>query len=298
MNWQGIRFDWNHARAFLATAEEGSLSAAARALGLTQPTLGRQVAALEAELGVALFERTGKALILTPSGGELLAHVRAMRDAAVQVSLTAAGQSQEIGGLIRVTASEVMCAHVLPPVLLRLREVAPRLEIDIVATDDLRDLQRREADIAIRHARPTQPELIARLAREATAGFYAASTYLDRRGRPRTETELSGHDFISFGDTAWMIGFFGELGLSLTPANFPLGSRSGVAAWAMVRAGLGVSIMADHVAGATPGIERLLPDRPPISFPVWLVTHRELHTARRIRVVFDLLAEFLSTEMI
>ncbi|MFC3612479.1 LysR family transcriptional regulator [Lutimaribacter marinistellae] len=298
MNWQGIRFDWNHARAFLATAEEGSLSAGARALGVTQPTLGRQVAALEAELGVTLFERVGKGLILTPAGAELLTHVRAMRDAATHLSLSAAGQSQDIGGTIRITASEVMCTHVLPPVLLRLREVAPRLMLDIVAADDLRDLQRREADIAIRHARPTQPELIARMLKDGSAQLYAATSYLDRRGRPRTEADLSGHDFISFGDVDRMIGFLAEVGLPLKRENFPVGSESGVAAWALVEAGLGISLMSDHVARASRGIERVLPERAPISFPVWLVTHRELHTARRIRVVFDLLAEFLSSEMV
>lgn len=288
-------FDWNRARAFLTTAEEGSLSAAARVLGLTQPTLGRQVSALEEELGVVLFERVGKGLVLTPVGRELLDHARAMQDAAGRMSIAAAGQSQAIEGRITITASEVMSAHVLPPALTRLRQAAPRLEIDVLASDSLQDLQRREADIAIRHVRPEQPELIARLVREPTASLYASEAYLARRGRPASIEDLASHDFINFGDTEVMLGFLRPLGLPVTKDNLRVGSSSGVAAWAMVQHGLGISIMSDDVAVATAGVERLLPGQlEPVRFPIWLTTHRELHTARRIRLVFDLLADFLS----
>lgn len=288
-------FDWNRARAFLTTAEEGSLSAAARVLGLTQPTLGRQVSALEEELGVVLFERVGKGLVLTPVGRELLDHARGMQDAAGRMSIAAAGQSQSIEGRITITASEVMSAHVLPPALTRLRQAAPRLEIDVLASDSLQDLQRREADIAIRHVRPEQPELIARLVREPTASLYASEAYLARRGRPASIEDLASHDFINFGDTEVMLGFLRPLGLPVTKDNLRVGSSSGVSAWAMVQHGLGISIMSDDVAGATLGVERLLPGQlEPVRFPIWLTTHRELHTARRIRLVFDLLADFLS----
>jgi len=295
MNWQAISFDWNQVRAFLATVEEGSLSAAARALGLTQPTIGRQIAALERELGVVLFERAGRSMMLTRSGWELMDHVRAMGDAATRISLAASGRVQAIEGQVRITASDVMSAHVLPPVLKRLREVAPLLEIDLVATNDIRDLLRREADIAIRHVRPDQPELIARLVRQATAHLYAAKTYLDARVRPAVLAELADHDFIGFADTDRMLDHLIALGLPVTRGNFRYGSSSGVVAWELVRHGLGIAIMSQEVAEATPGIERVLPATAPVTFPVWLTTHRELHTSRRIRLVFDLLAEFLST---
>lgn len=298
MNWQTLTFDWNRARAFLATAEEGSLSAAARALGQTQPTLGRQVTALEEELGVALFERVGKGLELTPAGLELLKHARDMRDAAGRMSIAATGQSQAIEGQVSITASEVMSVHILPPALKRLRQAAPRLSIDVVASDDLQDLQRREADIAIRHVRPEQPELIARLVREATAGPYAATEYLDRRGRPGTLEDLATHEFVGFGDNARMVEFLRPLGFPVTEDHFRVGSSSGIAAWAMVQKGLGVAVMSDHVARDTPGVEHVLPGViAPIRFPIWLTTHRELHTSRRIRLVFDLLAEFLGSEI-
>ena len=162
MNWKSMKFDWNRARAFLVTAEEGSLSAAARALEMTQPTLGRQVSALEQELGVALFERAGRGLVLTPSGLELVDHVRAMGEAANRVSLTASGQSQTIEGSICITASEIHAAYLLPPIIAKLRRAQPGIKVEIIASNAASDLRRREADIAIRSFRPTQPELIAK----------------------------------------------------------------------------------------------------------------------------------------
>ncbi|UWQ81313.1 LysR family transcriptional regulator [Leisingera sp. S132] len=287
--------DWNHIRAFLATAETGSLSAAARKLGLTQPTLSRQVAALEADLGVLLFERLGRALALTDAGQELLAHSRKMGEAADGLSLAATGQAHSIEGTIRITASDIMSAHVLPAVLQQLRQRAPRLTIDVVAANDIRDLMRREADIAIRHVRPEQPELIARLVQEATGHFYAAKSYLDRRGRPQTLADLADHDFVSFGDASRMIEYLVPMGIPITPDNFRIGSNSGLVAWELVRQGFGVTPMSDEAAAAAPEVERLLPGSDAITFPVWLTTHRELHTSRRIRLVFDLLAEFFAS---
>lgn len=288
------RFDWSHINAFLATAETGSLSAAARKLGLTQPTLSRQVAALEDSLSVMLFERVGRSLELTEAGARLLEHARGMGDAADKIALAATGQAQEIEGLVRITASDVMSAHVLPPALHRLREVAPKVEIDLVATNDIRDLMRREADIAIRHVRPEQPDLIARLVQNATAQFYGAKSYLDRRGRPTTIEELTQHDFISFGNVDNMIAFLKQLDLHLTHENFRIGSENGLVAWAMAKEGFGLSVMTDEVGEATPGMEVVMPELKPVEYPVWLVTHREVHTSRRIRVVYDLLAEFLT----
>ena len=291
MNWTAISFDWNHARAFLATAEEGSLSAAARALGLTQPTLGRQVSALEDELGVLLFERVGRGLVLTPAGQSLRAHVSKMRDAAEQVSLVATGQSEAIEGTVAVTASDIFSAYLLPPLLQELRTIAPKLRLDVVAANDLRDLQRREADIAIRHVRPQAPELIARKIATGSASFVAATSYLERRGHPKSLSDLKSHDFIAFGDPAQSIEFLKAIGLPLSPNDFPTGSANGIVAWHMVREGLGVTIMDDILISRTPEVEPLLPDLAPVQFPIWLTTHRELHTSAKIRLVFDMLAE-------
>ncbi len=287
-------FNWSNARAFLAAAETGTFSAATRQLKLTQPTLGRQVAAFEAELGVMPFERLGRRLALTDAGRDVLEHIRTMGEAANRVMLIAQGRSQAIEGLVRITASDMMSAQVLPTVLKQMRQRVPKLEIDIVATNDIRDLMRREADIAIRHVRPDQPELVARLVREETGHFYAAPSYIAARGQPKTFAEMTGHDFISFGDAQEMLGHLQPLGIPLEVGHFPLGSRSGVVAWELARQGLGIAIMSDRIAEGFPEMTRVLPDMKPVTFPVWLVTHRELHTSRRIRLVFDMLADYLS----
>lgn len=287
-------FDWNRMRAFLATAEAGSLSAAARRLGLTQPTLGRQITALEEELGLMLFERVGRGLQLTGAGREMLAHVRDMGAAADRVALAAAGQAQNIAGMVRITASDIFSATLLPAAITRIRAMAPRLQIEVVAANDIRDLMRREADIAIRHVRPQQPDLVARLVHEATAHLYAARSYLDVRGRPTTAADLTQHDFVSFGEASQMIAHLATMGIAITPGNFPVGSANGQVAWAMVCAGLGISPMDATVAARSPEVERIVPQLPPITYPVWLTTHREIHTSPRIRLVFDVLAEILA----
>lgn len=297
MNWNAASFDWNQARAFLATVEEGSLSAAARALGLTQPTLGRQVSALEDALDVVLFERIGKSLVLTPSGHDLLGHVRDMFDAANRMALTASGQSQEVGGRVRITASDVMSAHILPPAIQQLRTAAPLIEIDIVAANDVRNLQLREADIAVRHIRPEQPDLIARLIGEGQGTFYASTDYIEKHGCPKLDSDLADHNFIGFDDNKRLAETMNAAGIPLTESNFKVSSASGLVAWEMARAGLGIIIMSTNVGDRAPDMERVLPNRNPFLFPVWLTAHRELYTSKRIRLTFDLLADFLSANL-
>lgn len=287
-------FDWNHIRAFLATAETGSFSAAARQLRQTQPTLSRQIAALEQDLGVMLFERVGRTLEITQAGLELLDHTRKMGDAANRIALTASGQAQSIEGRVRITASDVMSAYVLPDLLREIRVQAPRLRIDVIASNDIQDLMRREADIAIRHVRPDQPDLIAKLVQEASGHFYATTEYLNRAGRPKSKQDLSRHEFISFGDNNQMIAYLKPLGIHLTNENFRLGSQNGIVAWEYAKQGFGIAPMSQTVGDAAPGMERVCPGMEAITFPIWLTTHRELHTSRRIRLVYDLLTKFLS----
>lgn len=294
MNWDTIAFDWNRARAFLVTAEEGSLSAAARALGLTQPTLGRQVSGLEQDLGLTLFDRVGRSLTLTQSGMDLLDHFRTMGEAANQISLAASGRSQTIEGQVSITSTNTVATYFLPEILKRLRDVAPGIEIEVIASNEVRDLRRREADIAIRHVRPEQPELIARLVGQTSAHLYASKEYLQKFGRPTKPEELSDADFIGFEDSERLIPTFKSLGVSLTRQNFKLITTSGTVILAMVRQGLGISPLTRDIAEFYPDLEEVLPTLEPITIPVWLATHRELHTSRRIRLVFDLLAESFS----
>jgi DNA-binding transcriptional LysR family regulator len=290
----GMSFDWNQIRAFLATVEEGSLSAAARALGQTQPTLSRQVTALENSLGLTLFERGHRSMELTQSGLELMDHVRAMSEAANRISLTASGRSQAIEGRVTITATNMMATYFLPSVLETLRQEAPQIEIEIFASNDVRDLKKREADIAIRHARPEQPDLICKLLRETQGDLYASGPFLEQFGRPQNVEELSKLDFIGFEDNDLVIAAFSEIGLTLKPSSFRMSSGSGTVTLELMRRGLGVGMLTRDIADLHPELERVLPSLPSIPVPVWLVTHRELHTSRRIRLVFDRLAEGLS----
>ena len=293
MDWRSTKFDWNRARAFLVTAEEGSLSAAARALGMAQPTLGRQVSALEDELDVVLFERVGRGLTLTPSGLELVEHVRKMGEAATRVSLTASGQSQSIEGSVSITATEVASAFILPPIVAQLRRAEPGISIEVVASNSLRDLRRREADIAVRVNRPTDPDLIAKKLRSETAELFASERYLAQVGDLATPADLARAEFIGFDDNEAFLGGLNGLGLGLTARNFPVLSGSHLVQWELVKRGLGIGVMTSRIGDAEPGVRRAAPWLTPWEYEVWLVAHRELNTSRRVRLVYDWLTEAL-----
>ena len=293
MNWAAIDFDWNQARAFLVTGREGSLSAAARKLKQTQPTLSRQVAALENQLGVTLFERVGKRLSLTETGRELLDHVAAMSDAAGLVALAASGRAQQIVGEVRISASEMVAAWLLPSIIERIRKSHPEIDVHVVVSNRLSDLLRREADIAIRHVKPTQPDLVARKVRESSAHLYATKRYFRRHGRPET-LDLSHSVFVGADDNARLVELLRTLGVCVSLDNFKWTTDSHLVGWEFVRQGLGIGAMIREVAEVTTGVEQILPSLAAIPVPYWLCTHRELYTNRRIRVAFDLLAEALS----
>ncbi len=293
MDWKSIDFDWNRARALLVTAEEGSYSAAARALGSTQPTIGRQVAALEEELGVTLVQRVGRGLELTEAGLDLIEHLRVMADAARSVSLTATGRSRSLEGLVRITASESLCANLLPPILARIRELHPGIHVDLVATGEVRDLRTREADIALRNFRPKDPELTARKIREDPAWLYGTPEYLARIGPIESVEDLSRAELLAFDRSDLMIDHLRGMGATFTPANFPIATPNHLVQWALCRAGVGLCFMMEQVGDADPAVERIPEVLPALPVQIWLTTHRAVHTSRRLRAVFDLLAEGL-----
>lgn len=288
------QLDWNQLKAFLETAETGSLSAAARKLELTQPTLSRQVAAIEQHMGVTLFERVGKTMALTHTGLELLEHARAMGAAAEALGLAATGRSQAVGGVVSVSATDMVAAQLLPPLVLQLREQEPGIAIEVISSNAVSDLLRREADIAIRHVKPEQPDLIARLIREASAGFYASEDWVRIHGHPRNAEEAAHLAFVGSDRSGQYLGYLLQHGLTLSEANFSCYAEHSVASWSLVRQGMGIGAMMDEIAGDTPGVVRVLDDVPPVRFPIWLVSHRELRTSRRIRVVFEALAKGLA----
>lgn len=287
--------DWNQAKAFLATARYGSLTRAAHMLGLTQPTLGRQVSGFEASLGMLLFDRVGRSLVLTEQGKTLARLLAGMEVAADAAVLFALGQQEDIEGAVCITASDVLSAYVLPDVIVELRKRAPRLCIEVVASNHLQDLVRREADIAIRHSRPTQPELIAVKVSESSAGIYASTSYLEQHGIPGASRDLKHHKFVAFGPAEDMVRYLNHLdfGFVWTEEQFSVVADNGVVGWEFARRGLALAIMADPWAKSNGDMVRLDIDHPQITYPTWIVSHRELHSSKKIRLVFDLLVEMI-----
>lgn len=297
MDWRKLAFDWNRARAFLVTAEEGSFSAAARALGQAQPTLGRQVGALEEELGVTLFERLGPRLQLTATGLELVEQVRRMNEAAVQMSLIAAGQAQDVAGVVRVAASQAVSGYLLPPVINVLRKSHPGLQVELVVSNASSDLKRREADIAVRHYRPQGADLFAKLVKETTqAHLYATPGYLQRIGNPESPQALGERgQVLGFDEGDAMPKALRAAGYPFEDGCSPIRTEDHLVQWELAKRGLGLCVMMQEVGDPERRVRRALEDGPPVvTLPIWLVTHRELKTSRRIRVVFDTLADALA----
>ena len=288
--WKNTAFDWNQIRAFVAAAQQGSLSAAARALGQTQPTLSRQVSGLESALGVTLFERGHRALQLTSAGLELLDHAQAMLEAAEKISFAASGQAQNIEGEVCITATEMLATYHLPKMLKKLRTRAPGIAVKVLASDEVRDLTRREADIAIRHGQPQQADLIARKVGVIPAYIYASRSLLNEIDPPASLSDLSRCDFVGVDDMESLLPNLAAQGLHLRHEQFRCFAASGNAMLQLIREGLGLGFLPSDTAKLFHDLVPLLQEQFKPEVPVWLVTHRELHTSQRIRVVFDLLA--------
>ncbi|MCA0043034.1 LysR family transcriptional regulator [Celeribacter litoreus] len=284
-NWSAINFDWTRARAFLVTAEEGSLSAAARALRMSQPTLGRQVAALEEELGVTLFDRVPRGLALTPTGLALLPHMRAMAEAAMEVRLIASGEAEALDGTVAISVSEIVAAYYMPPVLKALRQRAPNLQVELVVTNDPSDLRRREADVAIRSFCPKEPDLITRKIGDESVHLYAAKSYA-----AKLPDDITQADFIGYDTGPRLRQALSSIGLDVAAERFLAVSNSHLVVMDMIRAGLGVGIVPDRVAARDPSLVRV-GSYPALSHEMWAVAHRELRTSARIRVLFDALVQ-------
>lgn len=293
MKNNNIQFDWNHAKAFLITAEEGSLSAAARALGVSQPTLGRQVTALENTMGVALFERGVNGLELTPNGIALLDYVKDMSSSASKFVMAANGKSLKLEGDVCITATETMATTILPPILVKLHNIEPGINIELISSNFSSDLKKREADIAIRAYRPTQNDLIAKKVGDEKYKLYASKKFLEQFGRPTTAEEMNRLNYIGFDKQHILIQILNERGLSLTDKNFPYKVDGSLAIWALSKAGAGISIMIDTIGDADQLMESIFDELKFPSSELWLVSHRELRTNRRIKYVFD----FLSNEL-
>ncbi len=295
MTWKSVNFDWNHIRAFLVTAEEGTLSAAAKALGLTQPTLSRQVSALETELCITLFERVGQRLVLTSSGLELLEHARRMGDAALEFSLAATGQSQQIEGSVVISAGELTAAYMLPKIIAKLRREEPGIDIEVVVTNEPSDLKRREADIAIRSFHPKQNDLIAKKVGEEVIWLYGTQQYLDKLPSITNFSELHDIQIIGFDRSNSLTDVLNKQGWKLSKQNFSLITSFQLLQLELCKEGQGVIFFPEQMGDKEPNLVRAYEHLGPVmTLPVWLVCHQELRTSLRVRRVFDFIATELS----
>jgi len=290
VDWKGIQFDWNKARAFWVVANEGSFSAAARALGMSQPTLGRAINSLEADLKLTLFERVGKGLELTESGIKLFEHVRPMAEAASLFSLAAQGQHQEVSGDVCISLTEFDAFFRLPECIQTLQQQAPNIRLEVVVSNHISDLKRREADIAIRYQRPTQEDLIAKKIGQENVFLYGHKDYVATLDLTDIQ-HPKGLKLIGFDHSDQMKSYLKNLGWGIEDEHFTLLCKNQMVQWQFIQQGVGVGFLPDHVAARDTSLVPVFVDQyEPIVLDVWLVTHRELHTSRKVRMVFDFLA--------
>ena len=287
-------FNWDLIASFLAVMEQGSLQGAGRQLGLSQPTVGRHMADLEAQLGAALFERTGKGLLPTATARSLLESARAMQAGAASLARTLSGVDASAAGSVRITASTTVATYLLPPVLAQMRKSLPDIRVELVSSNAVSNLLLREADIAVRMLRPEQGSLVAKKIGQINVGAWAHQSYLSRSGHPKELLDLLRHDLIG-GDTDEAILKGIQMHApQVTKAIFRLCTDDLVVQWQAVRAGLGIGFVADYLGRSEPDMVKLVPALKVPPLPMWLAVHREVRSNQRIRAVYDYLAEYLS----
>jgi len=281
--------DWALYRTLLAVLDEGSLSGAARRLGLTQPTVARHIDALETALGADLFVRSQRGLDPTDLAHALRPQAQIMATTAAALRRTASGALGAVAGTVRISASDVVGVEHLPPILAVLRRRHPALAIELSLSDRVDDLLAREADIAVRMTEPKQAALLARRLPPVALGFHAHRDYLDRRGTPASMADLSGHDVIGYDTETPALRAMAARLAPLLRKDFALRADSNLAQLAAIRAGFGIGLCHVAVAGRDPALVRVLP-AVTIPLPLWIVMHEDLKTSIRFRTVFDALA--------
>lgn len=288
--------DWSLLQSFLAVAEEGSLSAAARRLGLSQPTLGRQVKAIETTLGTPVFKRHAKGLDLSDFGQTILPSVQAMQAAANDIRLAAASRETDLSGTVRITASQVTAHANLPAVVAIARRAYPKIQIDIIPTDDSENLIFGEADIALRMYRPTQLDLITQFIGEITMGLFAATTYLDRVGRPKGAwrvEDILKLDLIGYDQDRRIIEGMNARGFPANREMFSTRCDDHVVQWELIVQGCGAGFYQTPVGLRTLGIEQIPLPIPNPTLPIWLTASSAMRQTPRIRAIWEILAREL-----
>lgn len=282
--------DWEALRLLRCVAERGSLRGAALVSGVSQPTLGRRIAALEASLGARLLVRHARGVSLTPDGVAAVEVARSVAERVAGLRRGVDGRRQDVVGRVRIACTPPVAAHGLPPVLRALREAYPALRVDVAVSVMSADLDRRDADLAIRMFAPKGAQLVARRVGQTFTAFYGSPEYVARRGAPASFAELASHDVIGPDREPLFVRQVEALGFSVDQ----LAHRTDdlLAVEAMVRAGLGLGALLGAVAERDPGLVRVMP--PLIEHPVWLVCPPDLFASAPVRAVWDALAERLS----
>lgn len=284
-------------QSFSQVATYGSLGAAVKARGGSPATLSRHISALEAELGVTLFDRRGDGLSLTETGISLYALAADLTKAAHRFAAAAAGRDQGIVGTVRIAASKGVAAFLLPRIIGLLATEEPEIDIELVPNDSEANLLMREADIAVRMFQPRQGMLIARKLGELHVSLFASRAYLDRRGMPMAVPDLRDHDLIGGDADDQVLQGLRSLGLKIEREDFRFRCDDRLAAWQLLIAGCGIGAAHLSQGSSLPDIVRLLPDTPTIVLPVWLTSHSELKTNARVRRTYDFIAAKLSEEL-
>jgi DNA-binding transcriptional LysR family regulator len=291
------QFDWTLVRSFLAALDQGSLLGASRVVRASQPTIGRHIAELESQLGVVLFERTGRGLRPTSEAMRMADAARLMESGAHQMMRNVTGANEEISGTVRVTASQPVACYLLPPIFAKMRVDLPEVQIELISSNAVSNLLRREADIAVRMVRPDQATLVAKRVGNVIVRACAHQDYIRRRGTPREPADLLNHELIGGDTNEEILRGFNSMGLPVQRESFKFRSDDLNATWAAVRAGLGIGFVSEYQIRAEPSIVTVLPILKIPPLPVWLTVHREIRTNKRIRAVYDFLAHAISAEL-
>ena len=284
---------WELYRSFLGVLNHGSLSAAARALGVAQPTIGRHVAALEKSLGLTLFTRSQTGFLPTEAGQSLRVYAESLQSTVAALERAAASQGIGVSGSVRITASDVIGVEVLPPIVAGLRDRYPDLAVELVLTDRVQDLVRREADIAVRMMRPRQELLVARRVGQIVAGLHAHQDYLSRRGTPKNLADLANHALIGFDVTTPFILSAGKTFSAWRRESFAMRTDNNLAQLALIRSGAGIGVCQTAIARRDDKIVRILPKQVALPLETWITMHQDLRSSPRCRVTFDALVEGL-----
>lgn len=296
MNTLKLMPNWSLLQSFAAVTEYGSLSAAARASNVSQPTLSRHVSELEKTVGQRLFIRATSGLLLTPEGEHLKKYASAMADAASHLTLAISDEPKSLTGTVRVTASQIMATYVLPEIITDLNRLEPSIDIELVASDRTENLLRREADIAIRMYRPTQDDVITKKVGEMTLGMFAAHSYIDAYGAPKSLSDIMDHKFIGYDRNPAIIDGFKHVGVELGRDFFSFRSDDQVVCWQMIVAGLGVGFNQLQIGNTEPRVALIETEVPINGLPIWLTAHAELKSSPRVRFVYEFLATALEEQ--